>query len=43
VADRNHWLRAAWRGEIDAATLEAAIRDIAAHPLSAAAVVGHVH
>ena len=43
VADRNHWLRAAWRGEIDAAAQQAAIRDISAHPLSAPAVVGHVH
>jgi len=43
VADRNHWLRAAWRGEVDAAALQAVIRDIAAHPLSAPAAVGHVH
>ena len=43
VADRNHWLRAAWRGDIAAAALQEAIRDFAAHPLSAPAVVGHVH
>jgi putative copper export protein/mono/diheme cytochrome c family protein len=43
VADRNHWLRAAWRGEIDKTALQASIRDFAAHPLSAPAAVGHVH